>query len=348
MMKASRETCIAVIVAGLLLAAPVAARSLIYVTNRGGTTVQVIDSSTNKVVQTIKGIEVPQSVHFSPDGKRVYVSNGGEYRVDVLDQKTGKVIGLIPLPGHAGYVDDIAVTPDGKRLLVCIRDTPGELDIVDTTSLKITNRVPFRKGLHDIEVSDDGKYAVVGSVEGHFLGVVDLQTEKIAWQLDFDAGVMPISIEAGPGGSPRRIFFQLENLHGFAVADFATHEVSKFTLPETPSGFTGTGAPAHGIRIAPDQKTVWVTSKPANAVFVYSLPEIKFLGYVSMPAIKVSGNRTVAGQPDWLTFTPDSKTVYVSNCKLKSVSAVDVKSMKLIATVPVGEVPEKISTLELR
>lgn len=50
----------------LLLAMPVAASTVrIYVTNHAGTTISVVDPVTNKVVQEIKDIEVPEAVHFS-------------------------------------------------------------------------------------------------------------------------------------------------------------------------------------------------------------------------------------------------------------------------------------------
>jgi YVTN family beta-propeller protein len=53
----------------------------------------------------------------------------------------------------------------------------------------------------------------------------------------------------------------------------------------------------------------------------------------------------ISAVANWVTFTPDSKTVYVSNAGLRSVSAIDAQSMKLIAVVPVGEVPKRINTL---
>jgi YVTN family beta-propeller protein len=55
----------------------------------------------------------------------------------------------------------------------------------------------------------------------------------------------------------------------------------------------------------------------------------------------------VGASPNWLTFTPDSKTVYVTNSGLKSVSVIDVSSRKLMTTVPVGEVPKRLNTLVL-
>ena len=47
--------------------------ALIYVTNRGGTTIDVIDAATNKVVHTIGNIESPEVVRFSPDGRLLYI-----------------------------------------------------------------------------------------------------------------------------------------------------------------------------------------------------------------------------------------------------------------------------------
>src|SRR5215831_4851376 len=50
-------------------------RSLIFVTNSAGGTVDVVDAATNRVVQVIRGIELPHGINFSPDGSRVYVSD---------------------------------------------------------------------------------------------------------------------------------------------------------------------------------------------------------------------------------------------------------------------------------
>ena len=60
---------------GLLLAlAPFSASARevwIYVTDSGGDRVEVIDPTTNKVVQVIGGIAAPHGVGFSPDGSRI-------------------------------------------------------------------------------------------------------------------------------------------------------------------------------------------------------------------------------------------------------------------------------------
>jgi YVTN family beta-propeller protein len=183
------------------------------------------------------------------------------------------------------------------------------------------------------------------------LTVIDLATEQIAWELKLDEGLRPMAIEAGPDGSTRHIYVQLSNLNGFAVIDFAAHkEVARIELPDKGFGAAERrlDAPSHGIGVAPDGRTLWVTSISANAVFAYSLPGLKLLGHAALPELTLPGRKPTGAVPNWVTFTPDGKFVYVSNAARKSVSVVDTGAMKLVATVPVGEVPKRINTLVLR
>jgi YVTN family beta-propeller protein len=159
-----------------------------------------------------------------------------------------------------------------------------------------------------------------------------------------------MTIEAAADGSTKRIFVQLSDTNGFAVVDFAARkEVARIKLPETTIEFeTDAGratAPSHGIGVAPDGRTLWVTSIPNNAVFVYALPDLKLVGEVALPALKLAGHGPIASVPNWVTFTPDSKTIYISNAAIKSVTAIDTERMAVKAVIPVGEVPKRITTL---
>jgi len=341
------------LLAMLLAAMPLAAATArIYVTNRAGTTIDVIDPTTNKVVQTIRGIESPEVVRFSPDGARLYIATRSEDVLYVMDRKTGKHIKKIPL---SGWANDAGVTPDGKLIVICIRNTgkeaedAGALDIIDAKSLEKIKSIPVKRGLHDLALTGDGKYVAAGSPGGQSVIVFDLQKMQIAWEVQYDQGILPLTIESGPDGSGRRIFAQLSKTNGFSVVDFATHkEVTRIKFPDEPTGFTvGCEGISHGIGIAPDNKSLWANSRPANAVFAYSLPDLKLLGHVSLPETPVPGKAPRGGGPAWITFTPDSKTVYVSTCGTKTVSAIDAEAMKEITRIPVGELPDRISTLLL-
>ena len=333
-------------------AAPVAADTVrIYVTNAAGDSVHVVDPGTNKVVQVIKGIEAAHGINFSPDGARVYVSNEADNTLDVVDRKSGKFIKKVPLSGHP---NNIAVTKDGGRVVVAIAEQVGALDFIDTAALSRAKTIPVNGRQHNVYVTPDGKYSVSGSTRTGVISVVDLQSEQPAWEIKLDAGVRPMTFEVGADGSTRRVFAQLSNFNGFAVVDFAARkEIEKIKLPDEPTGFGAQeqrlGSPSYGIGVAPDGKTLWVTSLSANAVFVYSLPDLKLQGHVALPELKLKAfTQPLGALPNWVTFTPDSKLIYVSNSGIRSVSAIDTTAMKVVANIPVGEVPKRINTLVMR
>jgi YVTN family beta-propeller protein len=336
----------------LLLLAPVPASAnmvRIYVTNSAGDRIDVIDPATNKVVQQIKDIEGAHGIAFSPDGSRVYVSDEVDSTLDVFDRKTGSLVKKVRLSAHP---NNIAVSRDG-RIVVGIAREPGALDLIDPTTLERTKSVPVNGRVHNVYVTPDGKYAVSGSIRTGIVTVTDLTTEQVAWEVKFDKGIRPMSIEAGPDGSTKRIFVQLSDFNGFAVIDFASRkEIARVQLPAAKAEFETDdargSAPSHGIGVAPDGKTLWVTSIPNNAVYVYLLrDDLKLTGEVALPSLALPGHAPISAVANWVTFTPDSKTVYVSNAGLRSVSAIDTTSMKVVAVVPVGEVPKRINTLNI-
>jgi YVTN family beta-propeller protein len=323
----------------------------IYVTNAAGDSVHVIDPATNKVVQQIKGIEGAHGINFSSDGAKVYVSNEADSTLDVFDRKSAKIIKKVALSGHP---NNIAVSKDGSRVVVAIAEQPGSLDFIDTASLTRAKTVAVNGRQHNVYVTPDGKYSVSGSTRTGVISVVDLQTEQPAWEVKLDKGVRPMTFEANSDGSTRRVYAQLSDLNGFAVVDFATRkEVERIKLPDEPTGFGAQenrlGSPSHGIGVAPDGKTLWVTSLSSNAIFVYALPDLKLQGHVALPELKLNGfARPLGALPNWVTFTPDGKLIYVSNSGIRSVSAINTGTMKVVANIPVGEVPKRINTLVVR
>src|ERR1700674_3285169 len=218
-----------------------AGTALIYVANRGGTTIDVIDAATNKVVHTMGNIESPEVVRFSPDGSQLYIFSRAENFLIVMDRKSEKIVKKVPL---SGWANEAQTTKDGKLILVCIRNTGtkaedvGALDIIDTTSLERVKSIPVRRGLHDIAVTADGKYVAAGAPGGRFLVVFDLQKMEAAWEVQYDSGVNPIAIENNPDGSGRRIFVNLGALNSFSVVDFWSTRRSSLVKGNTrPSPF---------------------------------------------------------------------------------------------------------------
>ena len=307
-------------------------------TNSAGDNISLIDPVTNKVVAEITGIEVNHGAAVAPDGSRFFFSNEADHTLDVVSGKTLEVTKKVTLSGRP---NNVAISKDGRHVYVAIVSGSGALDVIDAVSLNRIKRIPTRGGVHNTFVTPDGKYVIAGSIIGKNLTAIDGKTEEPVWSLDFNAGVRPIAFEKKSDGSTGRLFVQLSDFHGFAIVDFETHrETGRIVLPEVPVAQRHTeglqGSPAHGIGVAPDGKTLWVNSKMNSHVYAYSLPDLKLLGGVH-----------VGDHPDWLTFTPDSKSVYVANAGSNSVSVVDVASRKEVTRIPVGQVPKRNITAVL-
>jgi YVTN family beta-propeller protein len=99
--------------------------------------------------------------------------------------------------------------------------------------------------------------------------------------------------------------------------------------------------------VAPDGKSLWVNSTLANAVFKYSLPDLKLVGYAQLPEVHPLENAPTGAVPEWITFTPDSKRVYVSDSGARLVSVIDTETLKEVTRIPVGEVPKRMNVLVL-
>lgn len=310
-----------------LLALPVLGGSVhIYVANSDGDNITIIDPATNRVSGEIKVSLHPHGIVSSPDRKRFYVSSEGDNVLDVVDRASSKLVRRIPIGTRP---NNVAITPDGRRVYVCIRQESW-VDIVDTASLEKIKSVPVGRYPHNIYLTGDGQYMLATSMGDKRITAIDTRSEEPAFEIPLPGVPRPVALDAGP----KNLFVQLSNLHGFIVVDYATRQVTgKVLLPEAkpeaqpliPQTFS------HGIGIAPDGKTLWVTSLLNNTVNVYSLPGLKLLDATP-----------VGSGPDWLTFTPDNARCYVSNAGSDSVSVLDVATRKELTRIPVGRVPKRI------
>jgi YVTN family beta-propeller protein len=315
-----------------------AATVRIVQTNSAGDSVMLIDPATNKVVGEIKDIEVNHGVAAAPDGSRFYITDEAESTLVVADAKTLKVTKRIPLTNHP---NNVAVSKDGKRVYVAIVAGAGAVDVIDTGTLTRVKSIRTEGGIHNTYVTPDGKFVVAGSIPGKKVNVIDQKTEEVLWTVPTDDGVRPMAFDTNADGSTKRIFVQLSNFNGFITIDFATHMVvDKVALPEAPAGEKVTeglqGAPAHGLIVTPDGKTLGVLSKMNSRIYFFSLPDLK-----------LQGDAKVGHHPDWVTGTPDGKRFYVANAGSNSVSVVDVATHKELMQIPVGQVPKRNITAVL-
>src|ERR1700731_663593 len=337
-------------VSGSLLAAQESKLRIIQ-TNSAGDNIHIINPVTNKVVGEIKGIEAPHGITVAPDGSRIYISEESGFTLTVVDGKTLQVTKRIPLSGNPNLVD---ITPDGRWIYVAIAQTwndvsefpqikanpTGGVDVIDTASLTNVKTIALKGGIHDLNVTPDGKFLIAGGSRGakppaNAAFVIDTKTNELARTITMNPAPSPMAVTKKPDGSTDKVYSQLGGLNGFAVVDFATgvrtNEIKLPDIAPAQQNPHGGPAPSHGIAVTSDQKTLLVNSRLNSTLYAYSLPDLKLLGGVPLGG-KGAG---------WLTITPDGKTAYVANEHTNNVSAVDIKTLKEVALIPVGFAPAR-------
>jgi YVTN family beta-propeller protein len=231
--------------------------------NSAGDNIHIIDPVANKVVGEIKGIEAPHGLAVAPDGSRLYISEEADETLLVIDGKSLQVTKRIKLSGNPNLVD---ITPDGRWIYVAIAQTwndlsefpqikaapSGGVDIIDTASMTNVKTIALKGGIHDLNVTPDGKYVIAGASRGakppaNAMYVIDTKTNELARTISMSPSPSPMAVTKKPDGSTDKIYAQNGGLNGFAVLDFATGvSTNQIKLPDiAPDRQNSVGGPLY-------------------------------------------------------------------------------------------------------
>lgn len=315
-------------------------------TNSRDQVVHLIDPESQSIVGEIEGIPVNHGAAASPDGRYLYFSSEAKITLDVVETENFTIVKEIPLTARPNNID---ISADGRFVYVGIMAQPGGIDVIDTQSMERVDRIETESLVHNVYVTPDGENIVAGTFGGKGnLDVFDADTRERVFQYYAPRnsynpleGVRPIAFDTNPDGSTRNMYVQLSRFHGFTIVDFADRrEVGRFLLPSVPESEQDdppfNDAPAHGIGVSPDQKTLWVCSRLNGRVYGYSLEDMSLIADIK-----------VGSHPDWLTFTPDSRYVYVANGHSDDVSVIDIEERREVKRIDVGTAPKRNITFRL-
>jgi YVTN family beta-propeller protein len=322
-------------------------QSVIVQTNSRDEIIHLIDPSSHQIIAQIEGIPVNHGAAGAPDGSELYFSSEAKFTLDVVSAASLEIEAEIPLSGRP---NNISIGKDGRYVYVGIMQEPGGIDVIDTRSRENVDHIDTGSRVHNVYVTPDGEHIVAGTFGGEGnLDVFNARTRERVFQLyppmsaDALDGIRPITFDTHPDGSTKNMYVQISNVHGFAVVDFNLRtEIGRVILPAIPEEERDpppyNQAPAHGIGVAPDGKTLWICSRWNGTVYGYSLPDMAFLGGVK-----------VGSHPDWITFSPDSKYAFSANGASDDVSVIDIDRLVEVERIKVGSAPKRnITTLLLR
>ena len=332
-----------------IVAAPLAAQSgqvaRIIQTNSAGTNAHLIDPETHEVLAVIEGLPHVHGVAEHPEGLYYYFSNEMYSRIDVVDTRTLEIVDHIPLSGRP---NNISISKELRKLYVGIRGGGPFTDVIDIDTHEVIKTIRMHRGVHNIYVTEDSRWAVASlapgpeSPEDPSIQVIDTSTDEVVWDIPVKGlRTRPLAIESNPDGSPRRIFAQASEHHGFYVIDWDTREVVDFiSPPPVPlSQINADGrqdGPSHGLEVLADNSAVWDVSRITSSVYGYSLPDLEYIGSVF---VGIGG-----GGADWATSSPDGRYLFVAVTGAGETVVVDLERLEVVKRIPVGHAPKRVHT----
>jgi YVTN family beta-propeller protein len=301
--------------AGELSAAVRTARPLVYVPNSDSNTVDEIDPTTYKVVRHFRVGRLPQHVTPSYDLKTLYVLNDVGNSLTPIDPRTGA-------PGRPIRVDDpynLYFTPDGRYAIV-VAERLARLDFRFPHSFRLHHslRVPCR-GVDHLDFSADGRYLIATCEFSGQLIKVDVRREKVVGRLSLLGGAIPQDVKLSPDG---KLFY---------VADMGRGGVWEVTgAPLRARRFIRTGAGTHGLYVSRNATRLYISNRAEGSISVLALRTRRLVAKWRIPG---------GGSPDMGNVSANGRVLWLSGRWNGVVYAIDTRSGKLLAKIPVGSSP---------
>jgi len=294
--------------------------SLVYVPNSESNTVDVISQKSMKIINNFPVDKLPQHVVPSWDLKTLWVTNDLGNTLTPINAKTGK-------PGAPVAVDDpynLYFTADGTRAIV-VAEALRRLDFRDATTMKLKHSlaVPDCKGVDHMDLTSDGKRALVSCEFAGRMISIDVQKEKVLGSTELSPMAMPQDVKLSPDG--RR----------FYIADMASNGVwvvSAKTFKKI--GFIATGKGTHGLYPSRDSRLLYVSNRGEGSISVISFKTGKPIAKWQIPG---------GGSPDMGGLSADGKVLWLSGRYNSEVYAIRTRDGHLIKRIGVSSSPHGLA-----
>lgn len=305
-----------------------------------------------------------------------YASNEKDNTISVIDLSQMKVVKTVPTGQRPR---GMALTSDGKRLLVCLGDS-NRIDIYNTTTWQVVGSINTPDPEYAALRKPENNPLYVSNENNALITVWNIDTQNVLVQMP--TGVEPEGMAISPDGQlvvnttettnmaqffsyktgknlanvlvpprPRwaafthdgkQVWISSELGGVVTVIDTTTFKVLD-TIHFAVPGLRSTFIQPVGMAITRDDKLAFVALGPANRVAVISVPEHKVLSYVatgkSVYNAEVKKYLLVGQRPWHVAFTPDGKYLLSANGLSNDVSVIRVADLRVINTIPVGQQP---------
>lgn len=291
---------------------------LAYVATSSETSVAVVATATHRTVARIEVGPVPTDVVVSPDSAYVYVVALFDQALKFVNVRSGKVeqsvsVGFQPTRG--------AIEPAGD--LVYVTDSyDNTVKVVSTVQRSVVATIAVGDQPRGVAVSPDGRRVYVTNVRDGTVSVIDAETRNVIETVD--VGWRPTDVVVSPNG--QRVYVTHGGGYVF-VLDADDHSMVGEVLM---------GGSSNGIALSRDGTRIYATTLHVDN----ANPQEAFV--IDAETLLVEERIDAAATPYAVGIGPDDDWLYVTNFDVGTLKAIDAETHEVVATVGVGEAPERI------
>ena len=244
---------------GRLAFVPIYGNSGVGLPGTDGTSIDVIDMATRKVVHTIdfgRGVR-PHCPMFGPKDGLLYVTTELDKAIAVIDPKTFEIVGSVPTGQPESHM--LAITSDG-RFGYTANVGPGTVSVLDIAARKTLAVIPVAGHVQRISISADDRWAFTSDAEKPRLAVINADARNVERWIDLPGeGYGSASTPDG-----KWLLIAIPNTNEVAVIDLMKMKVAKtIKVPASPQE----------VLIAPDGRSAYVSCSQSHKVAAIQLSD---------------------------------------------------------------------------
>lgn len=288
-----------------------------YVTNEYGSTVSVIDLSTNTVVDTITIGSNPRGIDVDSDRGRAYVGVYGTHNLTVIDTSTNTIVDNLTL----GYtLEEVAVDHATGNILVAGYGG-GVVYVVDPDTLTVSHTITVGTNPFGIAIDENLNRAYVSNYGSASISVIDLSTFTV------------LTTITGTG-HPRGIAVYPDRSRVY-VANWGGNTVT-FINSTTNTVIKNLAVSNYAADVAVDYDTdkIFVTRYISSAVSV-----------ISASTETVSTSISTGSWPRGIGVDADTSTVYALRFGDDIISVINASTNTVTTSISNGDGPANIGFL---